>query len=193
MKKDRKNANELEFAKEVLGHQLSPEPIHIVDGDMRRAQTTVAPPQYLWGDSVVTSLRDEWIKPGKRFESVRHIHKKIGWDILNALPLMTICAPDLNHSGRVYQNTPTGLFVYLSPNLEFESQRTVDFTVAHEIAHVALGHHEPGNEQMSLDASRHRDRPAELAADALAQSWGFSSTKRSRFGKIVAFWVRHNT
>ena len=71
-----------------------------------------------------------------------------------------------------------GLFVYLSPMLELESQWRVDFTVAHEIAHLVLKHHEPENPQMALHGETHQTRPAELAADTLAELWGFKRPKR---------------
>jgi hypothetical protein len=74
--------------------------------------------------------------------------------------------------------------MYLSPMLELESQAKVNFTVAHEFAHIALGHHLPDNQQMTEQAESHEDRPAERAADALAMSWGFKC-KRSQMLRVL--------
>jgi hypothetical protein len=136
--------------------------------------------------SVSTSMRAGWLTDGKRFKALCHVYKKVDWDILNALPPMTLYAPRFEYAGCVYQRTPTGLFIYFSPMLEFESQRRVDFVAAHEIAHAVLRHHEPGNVQMAEPAACYAKRPAELAADALAESWGFKRLKRDgRFEKLL--------
>ena len=77
-----------------------------------------------------------------------------------------------------------GVVVYLSPSLEFDSQRDVDHTVAHELAHIFLGHHLLDNAQMKEHAEKHQDRPAEKAADELAATWGFPRRKRGKSGFV---------
>jgi hypothetical protein len=149
-------------------------------------------------DSVMASLKSGWLErsdfhkngQSKRFKAVLKVHEKMARsesDPFQTLPTVTFFAPFINHSGEVMRHPFTGVFVYLCPNLEFESQPRVNFVVAHELAHVALGHHHPENEQMKLDAETHEDRPAEKAADELAAQWGFAEPKRrrSRFVQMV--------
>jgi hypothetical protein len=58
----------------------------------------------------------------------------------------------------------TGGLIYLAPRLEDESQEQVDFTVAHEFAHLYLRHHEqPTNANM------------EDEANALVKQWGYNA------------------
>jgi len=66
--------------------------------------------------------------------------------------------------------------MYLSPDLETLPQRCVSYVVAHEFAHVALGHF--GQDFRYADTSwvdRHDERPEEVAADNLVCAWGYSS------------------
>lgn len=74
-----------------------------------------------------------------------------------------------------YQHALKGVVVYLAPTLELDSQRVVDYTIAHELAHVFLGHHRLDNTalQLQLSVPQYEDRPVEIAADALALKWGF--------------------
>jgi IrrE N-terminal-like domain len=57
------------------------------------------------------------------------------------------------------------VMVYLSPELEIESQEQVNFTVAHEFAHVVLRH--------SPLCDSERGKKNEQMADDLAKEWGF--------------------
>src|ERR1700687_4067174 len=74
------------------------------------------------------------------------------------------------------------VFVYLSPFLEKKSQREVNYTVAHEFAHVALGHYKPGAMGHPAGAviERHEDAPTEQDADRLTESWGFPCPKPAK-------------
>ena len=72
-------------------------------------------------------------------------------------------------------------FVYLSPTLEFELQVDVDFIVAHELAHLVLGHgRQRQRDQTEVDAD-------ENAADELVCRWGYLRRDRrdSRFLKLL--------
>jgi len=100
------------------------------------------------------------------------------------MPTVTFFAPSINDAGRVMQTPPVGVVVYLAPTLEFNSQRDVDHTVAHELSHVSLSHHLLDNAQMKEHADMHEDRPAERAADELAAKWGFPRRKRGRSGFV---------
>jgi hypothetical protein len=61
-------------------------------------------------------------------------------------------------------------------------QSEVDFTVAHEFAHVSLGHQQPGATTVPPGAvvQSHEDVPFEQDTDGLAESWGFALPKVGR-------------
>ena len=80
-----------------------------------------------------------------------------------------------------------GYIVYLSPTLVQKKaddspstalcDEQIQFTIAHELAHVFLGH----QERLSADAHAEAES-GEREADDLAQSWGFvRSEKFNRF------------
>jgi hypothetical protein len=81
-------------------------------------------------------------------------------------------------SGKVYGEakplyTPEGPerhdhFIYLAPCLERGPQESVDATVAHEFAHVLLGH----GEAIDLSDPLRQEREADL----LIQKWGYAPT-----------------
>src|SRR5213079_2434639 len=56
-----------------------------------------------------------------------------------------------------------GIMIYLSPKLEQQSQNEVDFVVAHEFAHAALGHYEADHPSLIVPKGvrHHDDVPAE--------------------------------
>ena len=56
----------------------------------------------------------------------------------------------------------------------------VDFTVAHESAHIVLGHYTLGAtaHPAVLPPHSHEEAPSEQQADSLAESWGFKKPKR---------------
>ena len=144
-------------------------------------------------DSIKASVHGGWLTKDtfsrKRHKAVQKFFLKAGaevYRVLDALPPIAIFTRSLDSFG-LASSMRSGPMIYLSPNLELESQKCVDFTFAHEVAHVALKHHVPGNEQMAITAERHEDRPAEKAADALAQSWGFKLPRaKPHLVKIIA-------
>ena len=113
----------------------------------------------------------------KTIEAMRKLSERIPDDVLDNLPSLIVFAPSAAKLGEM---KPFGLgdrlFVYLAPRLEKKSQREVDFTVAHEFAHIALGHYKPGATSHPHGAivQNHEDAPSEHDADELAQSWGFA-------------------
>ena len=143
-------------------------------------------------NTIKASLRRGWLRNDaysqNRYKAVENFFLKADlsvYEVLNALPPITIFTPPLDICGQVL-TMRGGPMVYLYPNLEFESHKYVDFVVAHEFAHLVLGHHVRGNEQMAMTAEKYEDRPAEKAADALAASWGFRRPRgKSRFAKMV--------
>jgi hypothetical protein len=84
-------------------------------------------------------------------------------DVLRPLQRVRVMAP----SG-VYGNAFDGMgyiYIYLDPCLELQPQKNVEFTVAHEFAHVVLNH---------TDYLRTGEKEKEADADALAKAWGFT-------------------
>lgn len=133
--------------------------------------------------SLSPSIRSGHLRPGKRYDAVERFLRKMRWEILEQLPPVTIWAPALTIAGAVLSQRTLlseGALVYLSPCLEFESQRFVDHTVARGFAHIFLEHHLPGNTDVALAKPEleHDSRPHEIAADNLAAEWGFQRPRR---------------
>lgn len=119
----------------------------------------------------------------KTIEAMRKLSQRIPDDVLDNLPPLTVFAPSTALLGHVMPSgTGVCLFLYLAPSLERKSQSEVDFTVAHEFAHVVLEHYKPGATTIPPDAvvQRHEHAPSERDADGLAESWGFARPKARR-------------
>jgi hypothetical protein len=134
-------------------------------------------------ESVQPSMKDGWLTPGKRLEAVMQVWSKMvrsgeEWEL--SLPTATFFAPDLVTVGWAMHRFPNGNVIYLSPTLEMESLPEVMHTVAHELAHVALGHtkHEILAGQCAV---KWEDRKHEKDADALAAKWGFPRRNKGWF------------
>jgi hypothetical protein len=157
-------------------------------------------------DTVLASIKDGWFDAdvledtvcSKRLEAFKQLLK--GWQKFesasgytedavdfNTLPKMVILAPQIQHAGFVAQRQfpSDAILVYLAPTLEFCSQRDVTHTVAHEFAHVVLGHYRV-NVKYDADLP-YEKQPQEIAANALAAKWGFPVRKRGKtgFAKMV--------
>jgi hypothetical protein len=122
----------------------------------------------------------------KTIEAMRKLAERIPDDVLDGLDNRTPLVVFAPSAAKLGELKPFGLgdrmFLYLSPRLEKLPQREVDFTVAHEFAHVALGHYKPGATAHPAGAviERHEDAPTEQDADRLAESWGFPRPKRAK-------------
>jgi hypothetical protein len=131
-----------------------------------------------WFKAVIVNSRENGILiEGKRVEAVfRFWAKTLKQEMCDKkdfdLPLVTFLAPPLAYLGWALQEMPTENVIYLSPNLEFESLNKVTHTVAHEVAHVALGHNVDGAIG-ECDGIEYNKRPHEVAANRLAADWGF--------------------
>lgn len=149
--------------------------------ETRRQATELAWEEFLYA-YVETGWFDYEDRP-KTMKAMRRVWERIPADTLQDLPSVTVFAPSpckrgevLPFGGRFEQNAA---FVYLSPTLESEPQVQVDFTVAHEFAHVVLGHHFHSHPDICLSADQSAkithnfEVPAEIKADALTESWGF--------------------
>src|SRR5579862_9181478 len=97
----------------------------------------------------------------KRLNGLEIIHRVMPKEMQAALPPLIIFSPSLGTGGLVLRRNPPPefAFVYLSPTLEHELHINATWAVAHEFAHLALGH------------GHYRKRnPAEVAADEKAAS-----------------------
>jgi len=72
-------------------------------------------------------------------------------------------------------------FIYLSPNIDRWSEKNLVNTIAHEIAHLVLGHQD-------IRDAKHKPRSeTEAEADALSKKWGFGpSYTKSRLRQLKA-------
>jgi hypothetical protein len=127
--------------------------------------------------SVISTLRRAGLimtatRPLKRWSNCLNALRKMPG---TNLPPLVVFAPSAAKLGEV---KPFGLgdrlLLYLSPRLEAKPQSEVDFTVAHESAHILLGHQRPGATTAPPDVQSHEDAPSEQNADRLAESWGFA-------------------
>lgn len=87
--------------------------------------------------------------------------ERIPEDVWAHMPCCTIFAPPAWYYACV-QLMPA-VIIYFAPVLEQLPQRRVDFTVAHQFAHLVLGHR--GMLEQRIDPERE--------ADKLAISWGY--------------------
>jgi hypothetical protein len=121
----------------------------------------------------------------KMLIALKKAAEQIPDSVLRNLPPVRIFTPVRADSGVTLMVESTGqifspavplTLLYLSPFLELYSQAEIEFTVAHEIAHIALGHLWSINstrESGTFKDATYEDAPAEIAADKLAESWGF--------------------
>lgn len=92
---------------------------------------------------------------------------------MRKLPPVRVFAPGVGCLGEVLSLPCDGeILLYLDPCLEKKTQRAVNYVVAHEFAHVVLGHY--GNFEHVRKPGLHREQPEEVAADALVVSWGYA-------------------
>jgi len=134
-----------------------------------------------WEEFLYTYVETGWFdfedRP-KSMKAMRRVWERLPADVLRDLPSTTIFAPSPWKFGEAlpsFGSSPNddSAFIYLSPALEAQRQAQVDFTVAHELAHVVLGHRRPDNGDISLTPEQsakikhHYEAPAEIKADAL--------------------------
>ncbi len=135
-----------------------------------------------WYEQAVTGgIEAGWIDKSastKRLNGLEIVHKKMDPDSQAALPPMVICSQSIRIGGLTLQrDTPDGfVFVYLSPTLEHEWHINATFAVAHELAHVVLGH---GKYRLRNKAEADAD---EKAASDLADTW---VPEHSRFLRLL--------
>jgi hypothetical protein len=137
-----------------------------------------------WWDEVVWgSLAGTWMShETHRYRAISNVYDRLkekGFSF-ESFPPMIIFAPAFDTMGLTIGRTvpPNLVLVYLSPMLELEPQWDIDFTVAHEFAHVLLDGGKLRLWTAEEMASPYKSRREEVAADALALEWGFRQRRR---------------
>jgi len=145
------------------------------------------PADQWWQRSVIASFENGWLassvyrnRNSRRWISLRTFYSR--WrrgQIICNLPELVIFAPSESVAGFVeVRSLNNSILLFLSSQVEFDSQADCDFTVAHEISHIALGHYLlPADERGFV----------EIEADAQAEQWGFPKRKRGKrlFSQLV--------
>jgi hypothetical protein len=121
-----------------------------------------------FNDSLLASVKVKWVTEGKRCRALMQLYNKIP-DVLDETPVTAIFAPDAG--GLCTRASCAEIMIYLAPELELESQEQVNFTVAHEFAHVVLKH-------SFLIWNLEQNRCDEQMADNIAKEWGFERPKQ---------------
>ncbi len=116
-----------------------------------------------FNECLLASVKRKWVTAGKRLLALELLYRTIP-TVLDQTPTTVIFAPNAGGLCTVVPNAE--VMVYLSPELEIESQEQVTFTVAHEFAHVVLKH-------SPLCWNLDQSKQDEQAADDLAKAWGF--------------------
>lgn len=146
------------------------------------------PADLWWKSTVEKSFTEGWIantvfknRNSRRYITLLKFRNR--WRsnkiiVCNLPEEFVIFAPSEAVAGQVSQRRlDPRIFCYLSPQIEYDSQKDADFYAVHEFAHLELNHF--------LFPVAERD--AEIDADALAAHWGFPKRKRGRpiFQRLV--------
>jgi hypothetical protein len=129
-----------------------------------------------WVNTVTASVKAS-VLDGRRLDALNDLCPTMckALNGLSKLPRVFILAPNIITSGQVLPSLEGDIeaILYLSPTLEFESQEFINYIVAHEFAHLHLGHYLKPPEVVTPGVA-HEDHSDEKAADELAAKWGFS-------------------
>jgi hypothetical protein len=139
-----------------------------------------------WYEQAITyGIERGWIdRPGSknRLNGLDEVRKKMPKAMQAALPPLIIFSPGLAVGGvTLRREIPLSYaFIYLSPTLEEERCINATWAVAHELAHVVLGH---GHYRLRNQAEVAAD---EKAASDLADTWvPKHNPENSRFGRLL--------
>jgi len=147
------------------------------------------PADQFWNNSVEKSFTENWLassvwrnKNSRRYIALQSFYHR--WRtgkirVCNLPEEFVIFAPSEAVAGFVnLRSLDLKVFMYLGPQLEWDSQQDVNFTVFHELSHIELRHH-----LLPVDARQ----GAEDEADAKAQEWGAPKRKRGKriFERLV--------
>ena len=122
----------------------------------------------------------------KTLIALKRVAEQIPDEVLCNMPPLRIFTPVradccvtlmVETMGQVFSPAQPLTLMYISPLMELYAYGEIEFTFAHEFAHIALKH------MWSLNAARemgtfkdatYGDAPSEIEADKLAESWGFT-------------------
>lgn len=115
--------------------------------------------------------------------------KRLPKAVRDSLPPLAVYAPSPLTWGELLTTcdlvtalrTKRGL-IYLTPELEKRSQAFVDETVAHEFAHVVLGHN---SKTYRAKAKEYGPHWREREADLLIEEWGYTATNTDIWKQYV--------
>lgn len=117
-------------------------------------------------------LQPRWINKKRRakvFKALRKVVPKVP-DSVFKLDLVIFAPSGVN--GLAFRGRGS-TFIYLDPCLELEPQEEVDFTVAHEFAHIVR---DMGKSAAELENETPEEEELDEAeTDKLAESWGFKT------------------
>jgi len=101
-----------------------------------------------------------------------HVLEALPADVLEDLEKKHTCifAQPSDFMGRALHRSFSGWLVYLSPELKDHSPAYIRYVIAHELAHIRLGHEETFYKEGEAGEAAARD---EQAADDLASDWEF--------------------
>lgn len=157
---------------------------------------------YTWfGKTVEASIKAGGLQGGKRLKAVFRFFKggktveqrELMEEHLAPMEPVFIWAPILSISGLAYTNNHADgqAMIYLSPLLEFEPMPYVVHTVAHEFAHISLGHHRgEGSIPQNTKDMQHHERPCEIETNELVARWGFPDGKPKFMKRLVKSYAK---
>jgi hypothetical protein len=135
--------------------------------------------------AITYGIEQGWIDRSaskNRLNGLEEVHRKMPKELQTMLPPLIIFSPPLNAGGATFRREipPSSVFIYLSPTLEKEHCINATWGVAHEFAHVVLGH---GHYRLRNQAEVEKD---EREASELASKWvPKHNPEQSRFLKLL--------
>ena len=147
---------------------------------------SIHPADLFWQNSVIASFENGWLastvyrnRNSRRYSALLKFWNRWRSGKIHAnLPSFVLYAPSEAEAGSVSNRSLNGIFCYLAPQTEFDSQADVDFTLGHEFGHIELKHYLLPAEQRGL---------VEIEADQKAAEWGFPKRKKGKriFSRLV--------
>ena len=149
--------------------------------------SSIHPADLWWTRTVEKSFAEGWLAKSvwKNRNSRRYVallkfrNRWRSGKIICDLPDMVIFAPSESVAGFVeIRSLDNSILLFISSQVEFDSQADCDFTVVHELAHIELSHY-----LLPADARQ----GVEVEADTRAARWGFPKRKKGKriFSRLV--------
>jgi hypothetical protein len=140
-----------------------------------------------WAEFESAFINWPWFEAEDRPKTVRALQllaRRMPTECFDALPPLLVLAPSPAHLGWALEfvqqpstSKHSSAFIYLSPELESKPQRRVNSCVAHEVAHVVLGHYKLNGNHTPTQTDLKQMNPGRLSkerqADRLIRQWGY--------------------